>query len=119
MEHLLSRCQALKTQIAEVSDMRPGSLVERYRKCGKPNCHCAKRGAHGHGPDWILTREVNGKTLTKAIPAGPALQQTRTQIAEYKRFRELSRELVQVSERVCDARLHPPEAEDKKNRARR
>ena len=122
MEQWLAQSQKLKTQIAEVGDMRPGSLVERYRKCGKPNCHCAKRGANGHGPDWILTRAVNGKTVTKAIPAGPAVQQTRAQIEEYKRFRELTRELVQVNERICDARLHSPEAapgEVKKNRARR
>jgi len=121
IEQLLSQSQALKTQIAEVGEMRPGSLVERYRKCGKPNCHCAKRGARGHGPDWILTREVNGKTVTKAIPGGPAVPQTRAQIEEYKRFRELTRELVQVNERICEARLHPPEAAPegvKKNRAR-
>lgn len=122
IEQLSSQSLALKTQIAEVGDMRPGSLVERYRKCGKPNCHCAKRGAQGHGPDWILTREVNGKTVTKAIAPGPAVQQTRAQIAEYKRFRELTRELVQVNERICDARLQQPgpaAGGDKKNRARR
>jgi len=122
MEQLLLQSQTLKTRIAEVGDMRPGSLVERYRKCGKPNCRCAKRGAQGHGPDWILTREVNGKTVTKAIPAGSAVQQTRAQIEEYKRFRELTRELVQVNERLCDARLHSSEAAPggvKKNRARR
>lgn len=103
--------------------MRPGSLVQRYRKCGKPNCHCAKRGAQGHGPDWILTREVNGKTVTRAVPGGSAIQQTRAQIEEYKRFRELTRELIQVNERICDLRLHQPDAAapggDKKNRTRR
>lgn len=122
LQQLLSQSQALKSQIVEVGDMRPGSLVERYRKCGKPSCHCAKRGSQGHGPDWILTREVNGKTITKAIPAGPTVQQTRAQIDEYKRFRELTRELVQVNERICDTRLHQPEAAaagDKKNRTRR
>jgi hypothetical protein len=122
MEQLLSQTQTVKSQIAEVGEMRPGSLVERYRKCGKPNCHCAKRGTQGHGPDWILTREVNGKTVTKAIPAGHAVQQTRAQIEEYKRFRELTRELIQVNERICDLRLRQPEAAqsgDKKNRTRR
>lgn len=122
IEQLLSQSHTLKTQIAEIGEMRPGSLVERYRKCGKPNCRCAKRGAAGHGPDWILTREVNGKTVTKGIPAGPALGQTRAQIEEYKRFRDLTRELVQVNEGICDARLRqPPSTADgnKKNRARR
>jgi len=122
IEQLLSQSHTLKAEIAQVGEMRPGSLVERYRKCGKSNCRCAKRGAAGHGPDWILTREVNGKTVTKGIPAGPAVEQTRAQIEEYKRFRDLTRELVQVSESICDARLRqPPSVADgnKKNRARR
>ena len=122
VDQLLSQSQTLKSQIAGVGEMRPGSLVERYRKCGKPNCHCAKRGAQGHGPDWILTREANGKTVTKAIPTGHAVQQTRAQIEEYKRFRDLTRELIQVNEQICDLRLRQPEtvqAGDKKNRTRR
>ncbi len=122
IEQLESQCQHLKSQIAAVGDMRPGSLVQRYRKCGKPTCHCARRGAQGHGPDWILTRPVNGKTVTKAVPEGSAVEQTRAQIQEYKRFRELVRELIQVNERICDLRLRSPEAAasgDKKNRTGR
>jgi hypothetical protein len=122
IEQLLSQSQTLKTEIAQIGEMRPGSLVERYRKCGKSNCRCAKRGAAGHGPDWILTREVNGKTVTKGIPAGLAVEQTRAQIEEYKRFRDLTRELVQVNESICDARLRQPPSDadgNKKNRARR
>jgi hypothetical protein len=121
IEQLLTQSHTLKAQIAQVGEMRPGSLVERYRKCGKSNCRCAKRGAAGHGPDWILTREVNGKTVTKGIPSGPAVEQTRAQVEEYKRFRDLTRELVQVNESICDARLRqPPSAADgnKKKRAR-
>ena len=84
--------------------MRPGSLVERYRACGKPGCHCAKKGSRGHGPSWSLTREVGGKTVTKVIPA-QAVEATRGQIAEYRRFRATVRELVDTGERLCDARL--------------
>jgi hypothetical protein len=122
LEQLESQSQNLKSRIAIVGEMRPGSLLQRYRKCGKPTCHCARRGTQGHGPDWILTREVNGKTVTKAVPEGSAVQRTRSQIQEYKRFRELIRELIRVNERICDLRLRQDDAApsgDKKNRARR
>ena len=123
LQQLLTRNQALKSQLAAIQEMRPGSLMERYRKCGKPNCHCAKRGARRHGPDWILTREVRGKTITKTIPPGPAVQQTRSQIQEYRHFRELVRQLVEVNEQICEIRLKQPpsaaEPADKKNRTRR
>ena len=45
----------LLSQIAAIEEFRPGSLVERYRKCGKPTCHCAREGERGHGPSWSLT----------------------------------------------------------------
>jgi hypothetical protein len=104
VENLAEKRDELRKGVATVGDMRPGSLVERYRRCGKPGCHCAKEGARGHGPSWSLTRAVGGKTVTTIIPAN-AVDQTRHDIAEYQRFRKLTRDLVDVSERVCDARL--------------
>ncbi len=101
---LRERREALKRELAAVGEMRPGALVGRYRKCGKPSCHCAQLESGGHGPSWSLTRVVAGKTLTKIIPAA-AVDNTQAQIAEHRRFRELTRELVAVSEQICDANL--------------
>jgi hypothetical protein len=110
LQGLRRQREELLQQLTELEDMRPGSLVERYRKCGKPNCHCAGRGAVGHGPSWSLTRDVGGKTVTKLIPAGPAVARTQDQIAEYRRFRDLTRRLTEASEQVCDALLQTDEA---------
>jgi hypothetical protein len=107
-ERLEKRRAELRAELAAVGDLRPGSLVGRYRKCGKPNCHCATDPAGGHGPSWSLTRQVGGKTVTRIIPAD-GVEQTRQQIAEYQRLRRLTRELVEVSERLCEARLAAPE----------
>ena len=79
-------------------------MFERYRKCGKPGCHCAAEGDPGHGPNRVRTARVDGKPLTRAIPRD-ALEQTRAQIAEHHRFKELSRRLVEASEALCRARL--------------
>lgn len=110
IEELLKRRQALQQAIAELGDFRPGQLVGRFRKCGRPNCHCANPDDPGHGPSWSLTRVVKGKTVTRVIPVGPAVLQTQAQLAEYQRFRELSRELVEVSTAICDASLRDPTA---------
>ena len=99
------RDRELKAHIAQLGEMRPGSLVECYRKCGKPNCHCARPGGRGHGPLWMVTHAVEGKTVSRAVPSGPALEQTRAQIAEYQRFRKLTRALVVTNEQICNARL--------------
>ena len=64
---LEQRRQQLKQALLELGDLRPGSLVARYRRCGKVNCHCAQPGAPGHGPSFSLTRRVDDKTVTRII----------------------------------------------------
>jgi hypothetical protein len=107
LEHRRAR---LRERLTSVGDLRPGSLVGRYRKCGKPGCHCAQPGARGHGPSWSLTQAVGGKTVTTIIPAGPAVARTEVQIAEYRRFRRLARAFIAVSAQLCDAQLRAPGA---------
>lgn len=102
---LQHRRQRLLQAVLEIGDLRPGSLATRYRRCGKPNCHCAQPGDRGHGPSFSLTRRVGGKTVTKIIPPGPAVERTRAQIAEYRRLRSLVKELVEVSEQICQVQL--------------
>jgi hypothetical protein len=104
LEQLTHKQAELRVALSHLGEMRPGSLVQRYRACGKPGCHCAQPGDRGHGPSWSLTREVAGKTVTKIIPA-EAVETARAQIAEYRRFRAILKELVDTSERLCDARL--------------
>jgi hypothetical protein len=122
LDTLLLQRDQLKSQLAAIGDMRPGSLVPRFRKCGKPSCHCAKKGDPGHGPSFSLTRPVKGKTVTRVIPSGPAVERTRLQLEEFQRFRQLVRQLIDVSEQICDRQTRSTEAPDggvKKNRARR
>ena len=108
----------IQDQLAALGDLRPGSLTPRYRKCGKPTCHCAAQGDPGHGPSWSLTWAVEGKTRTRIIPA-EAVEQTQAQIAEYRRARTLTRELFEVSTRMCDAQLQAVKATQKKRSSRR
>lgn len=94
----------VRHQLAHIGDFRSGTLAPRYVKCGKPTCRCARADASGHGPYWLLTSEVNGKAQCRSIPAA-ALERTRAQIAEYRRFRELVKTLVQINTRLCEARM--------------
>ena len=104
LQSLESRRASLLTGLASIGDMRPGSLVESYTRCGKPNCRCAQPGAIGHGPHWSLTRKEGGRTISLRVPTA-VLPQVQTQITEYKRFRSLEKELIEVSEKIADARL--------------
>lgn len=121
---LLRRREALKETLVQVGDLRPGSLVGRYRKCGKPTCHCADKHSRGHGPSWSLTHPSGGRTTTRIIPSGPLVERTQQQIAEYRRFKGLVAEFVALNEQLCDAQLEDAkavssQAEEKKGSAPR
>lgn len=109
LEALREKRNQLTASLAQVGDLRPGFLTARFRKCGKPNCHCAREGSPGHGPSYSLTHRVGGKTITQVIPQGPAVERAKAQISEYRRFRKLVRELITVSEQICSAQLRESE----------
>ena len=111
VSELVGQRESIKSQIAGLGDLRPGSLVDRFRKCGKPNCRCAKPGQVGHGPSWSLTHSGKGKTVTFVIPAD-RVPQTLEQIAECQRLRALTQDLIDVSEKICDARISDHKANE-------
>ena len=105
-------------QLAGLRDLRSGTLAPRYRKCGKPNCHCAREGDPGHGPQWLLTWRDGTRGRTSIIP-DDAVEQTRQQVAECARARALIQDLIAVSTRLCDARLRDIKDAKKKRSSRR
>ncbi len=111
MPEALSRLEARRADLlrsmANLKDMRPGSIVGAMWRCRKPNCHCAHPDDPGHGPSLRLTYKRNGKTVTEALPSPAAVRKAQQETAEFRHFRELSRELVEVSQQVC--RLRPVE----------
>src|SRR6202790_4506424 len=123
LKALFEKREQLKAGLTQISDLRRGSLTARFRKCGKPNCHCAQKDSPGHGPCYSLTHRTGGKTVTQVIPPGAAVERAKAQLAEYRRFRNLVRELIAVSEQICSAQLRVPEAlvaeESKKKPLRR
>ena len=99
----------LYEQLAATGDFRPGSINATYRRCGKPNCACAREGHPGHGPRWLWTRSVGGKTRTRQL-APAELDKVRAELAAYKEFTALVEQIVAVSEAICEARPVTPSA---------
>ncbi|WP_429860940.1 DUF6788 family protein [Brevibacterium spongiae] len=55
--------------LAQIGFVLPGTITERMRRCGKPNCRCAQDTTALHGPYIQWTRTVAGKTVTKQLSA--------------------------------------------------
>lgn len=104
LSDLESRRAAVQTQLAQLGDMRAGSITGTGGRCGNPNCHCHNPKDPGHGPYFRLTRKVNKKSVTVTFPTPAALAKAQREVTEYHRFRELGGELLQVNEQICDMR---------------
>jgi hypothetical protein len=96
----------LYAELSGVGDFRRGTLAAVFRKCGKPNCRCARPGERGHGPQWNLTRWQGGKTVTTHPRPGPELDKAGREAAQWERFKSLTGQIEQVNEAICNAR--PP-----------
>ncbi|HEY6291754.1 MAG TPA: DUF6788 family protein [Terriglobia bacterium] len=96
-------------EIASLGDLRRGSISSFVARCGKANCACHGPGHPGHGPNFRLTRKVQGKTVTETFPSPAALRKAEREVAEFHRFQALSQDLVEVDEKICQ--LRPVEEE--------
>ena len=97
----------LLSSLAQLGDPRPGSITGIVRRCGKPTCHCAQPDDPAHGPNLRLTYKVQGKTISEALPTPLAVRKAEREIAEFRRFQQLSHSFIEVNERIC--RLRPVE----------
>jgi hypothetical protein len=114
----------LLAQIAQLADFRPGSITSTQGRCGNPNCHCHKPGEAGHGPNLRLTYKVGGKTVTESFATPAAQRKAQREVAEFARYRDLSRAFIDVNTQICQARpvedtLAPEEKKRRKRSARK
>ena len=108
---LEQRRARLYEELAGIGDLRRGSIATNHRRCGKTNCACAAPGHPGHGPRYLLTRSVAGRTEARQLAAGPELEKARREVANHKRFVALGQRIVEVSEAICAARPPAPRAD--------
>jgi len=125
MPHSLSELEqqreSIAGRIAQLGDLRPGSVSSTSGRCGKSNCHCHQPGEPGHGPNFRLTYKLNGKTISESLPTPAEIAKAEQEVAEFRKFQELSQEFVTTNAQIC--RLRPteedsPVAQEKKRRKR-
>jgi hypothetical protein len=95
---------AILAEILALGDFRSGSITPITGRCGKPNCHCHQSGQPGHGPNYRLTRKINGKTVSETFSSNAERNKAQHEVDAFHRFRELSRQLLEVNEKICRAR---------------
>jgi uncharacterized protein DUF6788 len=124
LDTLEQKRSSILMQILKLGDFRSGSITAINGRCGKPNCRCHQPKQPGHGPNFRLTRKVDGKTVSESFSSATELRKAQREVEAFHRFRQLSQELLEVNEIICRARpvedtLSPPEKKRPKRSIRR
>jgi hypothetical protein len=79
-----------------------GSLIERYKRCGKPGCKCAD--GPGHGPKYYLSVSYPGLRPQMDYVPQESHAQTVEFLANYHRAREILEAVCEINRELLRRR---------------
>ncbi len=88
IENARGRMKDIKARIAEIDLVCPGTLIERKKTCGKPNCRCASDPEAMHGPYFEWNRREGGRLVHKTVTSQEA-ERIRRAIANQREVKAL------------------------------
>ena len=92
---LRQRKRFLASQLKVSPDCLRASLVERFSRCGKANCHC-QQGGDKHGPFYYLTQCLAVGKINKFLLKTPAQREAAQ--AAIDRFHQLQEQVEELSQ---------------------
>lgn len=76
-----------------------GSLIERFKRCGRPGCHCADgpKGTGGHGPKTYLSVSVSGERPQMDYVPNDRAADVRTMVDNFNTVRAILNEICAIN----------------------
>jgi uncharacterized protein DUF6788 len=99
---LRKRRSALLRQLPPLQSILRGSLIERYKRCGKPGCKCAD--TPGHGPKYYLSVSYPGLRPQMDYVPQEFYAQTAELLANYHRAREILEAICEINRELLRRR---------------
>jgi hypothetical protein len=102
-DQLRQKRLALAAQVAllQQATLR-GSLIERFKRCGKPGCRCAQ--GQGHGPKYYLSVSYPGRRpLMDYVPLD-RLPEVRQYVKNHQQIREWLEQISQINQELLRRR---------------
>ena len=94
--YLRQKRKRLIAQLKKIDTrMLRGSLIERYKRCGKSNCHCVY--SKGHGPTYYLSVSLPGRTPRLIYVPIELKQPIETAIENYQRAQNIMEQISSIN----------------------
>ncbi len=100
--NLRRRRQTLLRQLPPLKAVLRGSLIERYKRCGKPGCKCAE--GPGHGPKYYLSVSRPGSRPRMDYVPQEVHTQAAEYVANYHRARGILEEISEINRELLRRR---------------
>jgi hypothetical protein len=112
-KRLFERREILASGLPSFAEIVRGSLVTRYRRCGKPTCHCVK--GEGHGPARYLVVTLKPGKTEQILLSEEMLPVAQQFLDNYKRWWAAVEKVSAVNRRLL--RLRVPALAGKSSRS--
>lgn len=99
---LKQRRKRLLRQLPPLEEVLRGSLIERYKRCGKPGCKCAT--GRGHGPKYYLSVSFPGRAPEMDYVPQVSHAETSERLANYHRIREILEQVCEINRELLRRR---------------
>src|SRR5436853_6576090 len=100
---LLEQRQILASELPPFAEIVRGSLVTRYRRCGKATCHCVR--GPGHGPAHYLVVTLKAGKTEQILLSQEMLPVARQFLNNYKRWWTALEKVSAVTRRLLRLRV--------------
>ena len=100
---LMERRELVAADLPSFSEIVRGSLVTRYRRCGKPTCHCAT--TEGHGPAHYLVVTLKPGKTEQILLSEEMLPVARQFLDNYNRWWMALEKVSEVNRRLLRLRV--------------
>ena len=104
IQTLERRIAKITTQLAQLGDLRFGSLSEQYNVCGRAGCRCKASPPIKHGPYHQLSFTRNGKSSTRFVRRGE-LRTVKEQMRNYDKLRKLVDQWIKLGTELSNLKL--------------
>jgi len=101
IEQARRRIALIRDALSAVDYLCSGTLQQRLKRCGKPQCRCAHDPAARHGPYYEWGHMKGGKLVHKTLSAKQAAS-LRVALANYRKVKKLLRGWEAQTERLID-----------------
>ena len=99
---LKRRRRQLLRKLPSLEEVLRGSLVERYLRCGNPNCKCAN--GPGHGPKYYLSVSYPGRSPRMDYIRQAEFERVSEHLANYTQIREILEQISQINHELLRRR---------------